>query len=337
MPRPPTAPSNPPPRDVFLAFQGGGAAGLAHLGALHAIEAAADRLKPVAFAGTSAGAMVAALVAAGYRAEELFALGPPDTGRTILDLLTDARGRRRHADATALFGEAGWRRVARFRRLYTDGAPLAGLLLYGVAAGVGGGLASGSLLSALAGLAGANAGLLGGAAAILAGGADLAPVRDVFAEALRRRLPGCGPGGTPTFADFEAAGRALKICATNITARRLELFCAETTPGLAVADAVAASICFPGAFRPWEIDGDFPGCGCSATCRHGPRRGTADPPDALTRRLMRIEGKRPRRTGATGWRTLRTAAGQRKPQHPGAGPIEISHALRRGRLDFDIA
>src|SRR4051812_11447494 len=56
--------------DAFGIFEGGGAKGLAHIGALKAAEE--DRVNFVGVGGTSAGAIVAALVAAGYTADELF-------------------------------------------------------------------------------------------------------------------------------------------------------------------------------------------------------------------------------------------------------------------------
>jgi len=55
--------------DSFWVFQGGGAAGLVHVGALRALRDL--EIRPVGVAGASAGAIVAAMVAAGYAPEEL--------------------------------------------------------------------------------------------------------------------------------------------------------------------------------------------------------------------------------------------------------------------------
>jgi predicted acylesterase/phospholipase RssA len=52
-------------------FEGGGAKGLAHVGALKSIE---GRVDFVGVAGSSAGAIVAALVAVGYTADELYTM-----------------------------------------------------------------------------------------------------------------------------------------------------------------------------------------------------------------------------------------------------------------------
>ena len=53
-------------------FQGGGVRGIAFVGALEVAETRGYRWKRVA--GTSSGAIVAALLAAGYRAEEMKAM-----------------------------------------------------------------------------------------------------------------------------------------------------------------------------------------------------------------------------------------------------------------------
>ena len=64
---------------IFAIFQGGGAKGITHVGALKAIEE--ERFVPVGVAGTSAGAIIAALVAVGYRADDLL---DPVRNTTIL-------------------------------------------------------------------------------------------------------------------------------------------------------------------------------------------------------------------------------------------------------------
>jgi NTE family protein len=125
-------------RGFFLVFEGGGARGVVHIGALRAIEdlgvnalfgssgdqvdeegryadrtssrmpEASARLPIFGVSGTSAGAIMAALVAAGYTAEELFAR---NGSRTLLNDLEIDR-------ATDLFGSAGWWRIEMFRALF---------------------------------------------------------------------------------------------------------------------------------------------------------------------------------------------------------------------------
>jgi NTE family protein len=61
-------------RPINLVFEGGGVKGIAHVGALHALEntpALQNEIKIAGVGGTSAGAIVAALYAAGYSAEDL--------------------------------------------------------------------------------------------------------------------------------------------------------------------------------------------------------------------------------------------------------------------------
>src|SRR3954453_6352371 len=60
------------PKQADLVFEGGGVKGIAFGGALAALDDAGYEIKRVA--GTSAGAITAALVAAGYTAQELDAL-----------------------------------------------------------------------------------------------------------------------------------------------------------------------------------------------------------------------------------------------------------------------
>jgi len=55
---------------AFGIFEGGGAKGLAHVGALRALEE--KNVDFVGIAGTSAGAIVAALVGVGYRSHQMF-------------------------------------------------------------------------------------------------------------------------------------------------------------------------------------------------------------------------------------------------------------------------
>ncbi len=57
-------------RNAFLVFEGGGAKAIAHIGSLAAVESTSE-IEIIGAAGTSAGSIIAALVAAGYSSEEL--------------------------------------------------------------------------------------------------------------------------------------------------------------------------------------------------------------------------------------------------------------------------
>ena len=88
----------------YCIFEGGGAKGIAHIGALRALEDA--KLDFAGFAGTSAGAIVAALAAAGYSSRELMSVA------TILRFGHPAA--RRSANVTGL--------ALRFRRIFKESA-----------------------------------------------------------------------------------------------------------------------------------------------------------------------------------------------------------------------
>jgi predicted acylesterase/phospholipase RssA/FMN phosphatase YigB (HAD superfamily) len=83
--------------DCYGIFEGGGAKGLAHVGALKACEERKISFKGVA--GTSAGAIIAGLVAVGYTADELFSATRQD-GDCAFDL-----------DYITLLGRHEWHRA----------------------------------------------------------------------------------------------------------------------------------------------------------------------------------------------------------------------------------
>lgn len=232
---------------AILVFEGGGAKGLVHVGALHAIEELEPHILGVA--GTSAGAILAALVAAGYRAEELFAL---DGSHTILQDLHLGR-------ATELFGDA-WSIIRGFRwcldhwKLLLAGLGSFFILL---SAWVGWHLdretwgvtpAFGVPLFMLAVMAVAVLAFRWLCAGLCS--------TDTFTinmnRALRRKIGSVGSEGRVCFKDLP---RPLKIVATNLESGELTLFSQEHTPQVAVADAVAASIAIPVIFSPKIIAG----------------------------------------------------------------------------------
>ncbi|MBZ5796083.1 patatin-like phospholipase family protein [Burkholderia contaminans] len=237
---------------AFLVFQGGGAKGIVHVGALTAVED--EKLDIQGVAGTSAGAMVAALVAAGYRGRELF---DADTGEHILAALGPRLGFKKAID---FFGWAPWQ-VIRVCRL---------IIPYFI------GVIVGTLVLAFAGLAwldGAHpiaAKVVGVVLCVIAvwlgyyllkGITTVERVRDFIEHALERKLrPRLDEedlrGSTGiTFRHLaKAGGLPLSIVATNVTDKCGEVFSCERTPEVRVANAVAASICLPGIFRPWRFD-----------------------------------------------------------------------------------
>lgn len=246
----------------FCIFEGGGARGIAHVGALAALEESG--LKLDGFAGTSAGAIIAALAAVGYRSDDL--INPDGTVLGLIDL--DASNiwgadavRPAHSPAN-LIGPLGWFYLccARNLGLYTPHILLllATLAVYLVAQGYSLPLLAVFLLMLVAALAAWAV-----AAWLSAGLASLASFERGLNQLLRLRLAGRIPGaaahhgrlGTPvTFADLKLAGcPPLRVVAADISCQQLQLFSSDTTPDDGVASAVAASVCLPVIFKPWRI------------------------------------------------------------------------------------
>jgi NTE family protein len=238
-------------KDVFVIFEGGGAKCIAHVGALKALETKGAEIRGVA--GTSAGAIIAALVAAGYRAEEIFSVEGANAG-----ISPALRG----------IGLANARELFRKRDLFVLGYVVRPVMAAGRWAVVT------IALLAVAGLLAAgywahDCPACGATAAVteialllltgyrlLSGLASLDRLRDKIDELLRRRLGIDGPPDRKaTFRDLRLRGRPLRIVATNVDRRTLRLFSDKTTPDMPVADAVAASMAVPLVFKPQRIDG----------------------------------------------------------------------------------
>lgn len=244
----PTGKTADPP-GAYLVFEGGGAKGLVHVGALRAIEELRIADRPLAIlgaSGTSAGAIMAALVAAGYKADDLFA---PDGSRT---LLTDLG----YVQATDLFGREGWHHVAKFRQLTGHFGERVFLCTVGLAIACSlfawwaldrswNSITAVSYLAALA-----TAVVVAWRFRRLASG--LAST-DNFAKALNHALAvrtGRAEADQIRFSDLPLP---LKVVATRLDHRTLRVFSTDATPDCVVADAVAASIAIPVVFEPKQI------------------------------------------------------------------------------------
>lgn len=228
----------PNARLIYAIFEGGGAKGIAHLGAVAAVEQL--NLSIAGVAGASAGAFVAALLAAGYRSNELLDPGTPTSNLLAaqnlgpLDLL-DVR-KWRHFNG--MLRSAGW---------LVGAAMLAG--------------APGAFCvrpRAMLTLAFLGHGL---------GHFSTDAVRDFVNDRVRERLgdlwAAAGRGGevpNPVcFKDLEYETypqlRPLKIIATDVLHMRPVLFDRIRTPEVPIGDAVAASIAIPVVFQPVTVRG----------------------------------------------------------------------------------
>lgn len=227
-----------------------------HVGALKALE---DRdVSFVGVSGTSAGAIMAALIAAGYRSAELV---DPETGATIMDQFRTIDPKLRRA--VDLFGGA-WPRIWLFRVASRLPIPLGPLLIVGWLMPLLAVLLISKLMPAHAWMwitiAWALAGfaLFGIYRSLIGGIANVRRFRDALATLLQHKLFPSEPDRIVTMSDFGKDGRpALKVVSANLSRRSLELFSADRTPDTAVADAVAASICLPVIFRPWMVGGEL--------------------------------------------------------------------------------
>lgn len=242
---------------------------MSHIGALRALEGF-DEFEIRGTAGTSAGAIVACLIALGYSADEVYSFNA-DTGeaRSLFDNLETANS------PSDLLRPRHWRRLQRLRAIWQYG-PVAKLKLLGFLIVLGflpyvgeffappfcdrvfwGNLVCYGfdvlyviLISSLI-LAGYYfAKNFDGAASL----DDLIGALDVL---LRQKVDP-SEGGRVTFSDLKSAGITLKVVASNITSRELTLFSTDNARVLdvAVADAVAASCAIPFVFRPVRILGD---------------------------------------------------------------------------------
>jgi NTE family protein len=205
-------------------FEGGGAKGLAHIGALQAATEAGVRFEGVA--GTSAGAIVAALVAAGYSAKELYDPNDPDSvfvAKNFLEFLDPGltqllKGLQADIEDRVSHQRGLWNLWSLWRR-YSP------------------------LLDALV----ATKGIF-----------DTNRFREWFGELLFKKLA----RRNVQFRDLTSAAgegknpRYLKIIATDYVHRQIKIFGTNETPKEDVAEAVAASIAIPFFFKPVKVGTD---------------------------------------------------------------------------------
>lgn len=220
--------------EAFGIFEGGGAKGLAHVGAIKAAEE--RKIQFTGVAGASAGAIAATLVAAGYKADDLYTPGAHAQGKLNIDFISLLEKRIWEqwvnlkddtektfvgvSPAKAWF-RAGWfcRRNKEIlstllrRRGIFDSAKFETLLNRILQDKVG----------KRPGRPGPNGEI----------------------------LEGSGPNGEVLFRDLPLP---LKIIASDVTKQRIKIFSQDQTPEIPVSRAVAASIAIPYFFVPKRIE-----------------------------------------------------------------------------------
>ena len=248
---------------LFVAFEGGGAKGLVHIGALAALEKRNYRFSGIS--GTSAGAIIAALKAAGYSANEML---NTESGLSCLDNLDDWYGKK--IKVTDLFGKYGWVKIKILLALYSaltnqhlrSWIQLAFLvntvfifvsyffnyyteiwyiLMFTV-----------TIISSII------LGVIYFAVKAFEGLNELNVFKYYFNELLRAKLFPGQLKRTVFLGDFGKNGNPpLKVIAANIDGKIMRLFSSEDPfdNNIAAADVVAASICLPFIFKPHQVNG----------------------------------------------------------------------------------
>ncbi len=88
---------------IGLALSGGGSRGLAHIGVLKALEEA--EVKPEVISGASMGAIIGALIAAGYSAEDLIRIATEKQSSKMFELNRPKLGLATHAPIRKILSE----------------------------------------------------------------------------------------------------------------------------------------------------------------------------------------------------------------------------------------
>jgi predicted acylesterase/phospholipase RssA len=241
-------------KPIFAIFEGGGAKGIAHVGAY----AAADELQFefVGVAGASAGAIIASLIAVGFKPKNIF--NPEIQGENIFSAHS--------LSPTEALGAAGWRQFQRLRRVWLKlWIPILVFLLGDFVFRLIGWTLTARVLGILTVWTSAAAGMKAWLLWNKRGIFDPAHFAANFNEVLRRRVlavlkqVGKSVDQVPDkirFRDIDPqvvpGFCRLKIVATDISGQQLRLF-DHRTPDVVVAEAVAASIAIPGLFKPAAI------------------------------------------------------------------------------------
>jgi NTE family protein len=228
-------------RPIFAIFEGGGAKGVAHVGALHAIQD--NRLDIIGAAGTSAGALIAVMAAIGLEAIDI--MSPDEPAANILTQNGET--------PTSLLGVTKWKH---FQKL---GKHAYWMFLPGL---VGGFLASF--------VAAPRATVTAVRVYRDLGHFSTEAIRAFINLVIRNRLSVINRDGQlgreipkdVTFRDLAADWPTvvpLKIVVTDVDNGALEILDAKRTPDVVVAEAVAASIAIPLVFKPAAIPSFRPG------------------------------------------------------------------------------
>jgi len=221
-------------------FEGGGAKGIAFVGALALMEAQGKWFKRVA--GTSAGAITAALVAAGYRARMR------DRGATLEDIVFNTHFQDfLDAPRPEHFTDEELER-SQFYQMMSAIPPL---LILPRAARLS--LLRNTLLRVPAIALLLNLFSRGG---LFAGDVFRRWINEKIRTQLQRLSPGTPISEEPTFAEVtQRTGIGLSLIASDIGNHVMRVFSDRLTPRAKVADAVRMSMSIPIIFSPFMLQG----------------------------------------------------------------------------------
>lgn len=232
---------SPSRRPIFAIFEGGGAKGVAHVGAMDAMIA--NNLEIVGVGGTSAGALVAVLAAIGLDATDIMDSDDPDA-----NILA-----RNDTSPIKLLGEDEWRDFCFLRETISDI--------------VKGGKARRSQFNWFTAMTAVPILLQGWRRR---GHFSTLRIQAFVNQVVRARLQRIKDEAgldldvpdEPTFGDLSEAWPTvvpLKIVVTDVARGKLEVLDRHITPKVKVAEAVAASIAIPLVFEPARIPSFRPG------------------------------------------------------------------------------
>ncbi len=266
-------------RKAYVAFEGGGARGFVHVASLSAIEKL-DQFDVRGYAGTSAGALMAALAAVGYTSKDLISISKEPAGDHQEWVVTSVLSDLKVEKATDLFGGHWWL-IWLVRLLYKNRWPLwivvavfafafLTVILGWVSSWSGPGAtpflgghwiyATGIAVFCLASLAAVYA--IVRFAREFRGIVPLDEVKGALDRAMIRKMIKDDAGDFAadhrlTFGELHAAGKTLKIVAANLNSGEMRLFSTDSAScrNIPVSDAVAASIAVPVLFIPQKVEG----------------------------------------------------------------------------------
>ena len=214
--------------EAFGIFEGGGAKGIAHIGALKATEE--HDIDFVGLAGTSVGAIVASLVAAGYRADEIY---DPENEASLFK-----------KDFLEFFPPADWQRLQSVWK-GAQGAfyrkQNACSLLWGVISFL---LCHWRNLSRVRNEGG-----------MLRTEEFEQWLNDILARRLRTANADFEPSGENGYVTFQDLPLPLKVISADVTRQRLRVYSMPHDARVDVARAVGASISIPFIFSPKHSGG----------------------------------------------------------------------------------